>query len=223
MSGQTRTARHVNAFGGCLHVGINLSETPGCLQRARARDAQPCGSTLDTCSGDPLANADPNALLAALYVRIDKEIRRTSWRNRVEVVAMDGFTGFKTAASEELPDAVAVMDPFHVVRLASDALDRCRRRVQLAIHGHRGRKSDPLCTAGRTLHTGADLLTDSLVWIHVSAGEARLRGSVVQRRGLPDGLGVGTPVLGRPRRLPGHRRGMSFHHRCDTSFCRLMI
>ncbi len=28
-----------------------------------------------------------------------------------------GFTGFKTAAAEELPDAVAVMDPFHVVRL----------------------------------------------------------------------------------------------------------
>lgn len=86
--------------------------------------------------------------------------REESWRNRVEVVAMDGFTGFKTAASEELPDAVAVMDPFHVVRLAGDALDRCRRRVQLAIHGHRGRRSDPLYTARRTLHTGTDLLTD---------------------------------------------------------------
>ena len=32
-----------------------------------------------------------------------------SWRDGVEVVAMDGFTGFKTATSEELPDAVAVM------------------------------------------------------------------------------------------------------------------
>ncbi len=30
---------------------------------------------------------------------------------------MDGSTGFKTATAEELPDAVAVMDPFHVVRL----------------------------------------------------------------------------------------------------------
>ena len=73
---------------------------------------------------------------------------------------MDGFTGFKTATAEELPDAVAVMDPFHVVRLAGDALDRCRRRVQQAIHGHRGRKDDPLYRARRTLHTGADLLTD---------------------------------------------------------------
>ena len=86
--------------------------------------------------------------------------RPQSWRNDVEVVAMDGFTGFKTAAAEELPDAVAVMDPFHVVRLAGDALDQCRRRVQQAIHGHRGYKDDPLYTSRRTLHTGADLLTD---------------------------------------------------------------
>jgi transposase len=86
--------------------------------------------------------------------------RPDAWRDAVEVVAMDGFTGFKTATAEELPDAVAVMDPFHVVRLAGDALDRCRRRVQQAIHGHRGMKDDPLYSARRTLHTGADLLTD---------------------------------------------------------------
>jgi transposase len=86
--------------------------------------------------------------------------RPQDWRDAVEVVAMDGFTGFKTATAEELPDAVPVMDPFHVVRLAGQALDECRRRVQRAIHGHRGRKGDPLYTARRTLHTGADLLTD---------------------------------------------------------------
>jgi transposase len=86
--------------------------------------------------------------------------RPDAWRDAVEVVAMDGFTGFKTAAVEELPDAVAVMDPFHVVRLAGDALDRRRRRVPQAIHGHRGRKEDPLYKSRRTLHTGAGLLTD---------------------------------------------------------------
>ena len=73
---------------------------------------------------------------------------------------MDGFTGFKTATTEELPEAVAVMDPFHVVRLAGDALDACRRRVQQDTRGHRGRAGDPLYSARRTLHTGADLLTD---------------------------------------------------------------
>jgi len=48
--------------------------------------------------------------------------RPQAWRDRVEVVAMDGFTGFKTAAAEELPQAVAVMDPFHVVRVRHEAL-----------------------------------------------------------------------------------------------------
>src|SRR5512143_2623829 len=86
--------------------------------------------------------------------------RDASWREAVEVVAMDGFTGFKTATTEELPDAVPVMDPFHVVRLAGDALDGCRRRVQQHTRGHRGRTDDPLYGARRTLHTGAGLLTD---------------------------------------------------------------
>ncbi|KQH78797.1 transposase, partial [Mycobacterium gordonae] len=86
--------------------------------------------------------------------------RPKDWRDRVEVVAMDGFSGFKTAATEELPDAATVMDPFHVVRLAGNALDECRRRVQLATCGHRGRSTDPLYRSRRTLHTGADLLTD---------------------------------------------------------------
>jgi transposase len=86
--------------------------------------------------------------------------RPQAWREAVEVVAMDGFTGFKTAAAEEIPAAVAVMDPFHVVRLAGDALNDCRRRVQQTTRGRRGRKNDPLYRARRTLHTGADLLTD---------------------------------------------------------------
>ena len=74
---------------------------------------------------------------------------------------VDGrVTGFRTATSHELPEATAVLDPFHVVRLAGEALDRCRRRVQQDLHGHRGRSTDPLYRARRTLHTGADLLTD---------------------------------------------------------------
>jgi len=85
--------------------------------------------------------------------------RPPAWRDAVDVVAMDGFTGFKTATTEELPDAVPVMDPFHVVQLAGQALDQCRRRVQRDLHGHRGRAGDPLYTARRTLHTGTGLLT----------------------------------------------------------------
>ena len=89
--------------------------------------------------------------------------RDQDWRGRVEVVAMDGFTGFKSAAGEELPQARAVMDPFHVVSLAGDKLDQCRRRVQRTITGRRGRAGDRLYRARRTLLTGAGLLTDAQV------------------------------------------------------------
>lgn len=84
--------------------------------------------------------------------------RPAEWSERIEVVAMDGFSGFKTATAEELPDAVPVMDPFHVVRLAGDALDRTRQRVQQDTLGHRGRTGDPLYGVRCTLHTGAGFL-----------------------------------------------------------------
>ena len=73
---------------------------------------------------------------------------------------MDGFTWFKTAASEEPPTATAVMEPLHAVRLARDALDQCRRRVQQELHGHRGQAGDPLFPVRCALHAGTDLLTE---------------------------------------------------------------
>ncbi len=84
----------------------------------------------------------------------------SKFRAGIETVAMDGFTGFKSAAAEAIPDAVTVMDPFHVVALAGDAVDRCRQRVQHQLHGHRGRSGDPLYSIRRVLRTGAALLTD---------------------------------------------------------------
>ena len=53
------------------------------------------------------------------------------------------------------------MDPFHVVSLAGDKLDQCRRRIQRVITGRRGRAGDRLYRARRTLRTGAGLLTDT--------------------------------------------------------------
>ena len=87
--------------------------------------------------------------------------RPEAWRDGVKVVvAMDGFTGFKTAASEKLPTATTVMDPFHIARLAKDAPDQYRHRAQQELHRHHGRTDDPLCRARRTLHTSTELLTE---------------------------------------------------------------
>lgn len=44
--------------------------------------------------------------------------RDQAWRDGVDVVAMDGFIGFKTAAREEVPGAVALLGRVNVVRLA---------------------------------------------------------------------------------------------------------
>lgn len=84
----------------------------------------------------------------------------SAFRGGVEIVAMDGFTGYKTATTETLPHTTAVMDPFHVVALASKALDQCRQRIQQATLGRRGRSGDPLYGARKTLLTGQDYLTD---------------------------------------------------------------
>jgi transposase len=82
-----------------------------------------------------------------------------AFRDRIEVVAMDGFGGYKTAATEQLSQATAVMDPFHVVALAGTKLDLCRQRVQQQTCGHRGRTGDPLYGVRRTLRTRLPLLS----------------------------------------------------------------
>lgn len=88
------------------------------------------------------------------------EAQTDQFRARVAIVAMDGFTGFKTAAAEAVPDATAVMDPFHVVALAGDKLNATRQRIQRELTGGSGRADDPLYKARRTLRTGRALLTD---------------------------------------------------------------
>jgi transposase len=88
------------------------------------------------------------------------DARDQAFRDHVQIVAMDGFGGYKNAATEALPDSVTVMDPFHVVALAGAKLDLCRQRVQQDTLGHRGRSGDPLYRVRRTLRTRHALLTD---------------------------------------------------------------
>jgi transposase len=81
-------------------------------------------------------------------------------RVTVEHAALDPFRGYANAIRDELPDAVAVLDAFHVVKLGGQALDEVRRRVQQATLGRRGHKHDPLYRIRRTLLTGEEHLTD---------------------------------------------------------------
>jgi transposase len=73
----------------------------------------------------------------------------------VQVAVLDPFRGYKNAIDDHLQDAVAVLNAFHVVKLAGHAVDEVRRRVQQEIHGHRSRKNDPLYRIRNILHAGA--------------------------------------------------------------------
>ncbi|GLZ02509.1 hypothetical protein Acsp02_97600 [Actinoplanes sp. NBRC 103695] len=82
---------------------------------------------------------------------------------------MDPFRCYANAIRSELADeTVTLLDAFHVVKLASSAVDEVRRRVQQTALGRRGRKKDSLYRIRRLLTTAArENLTDR--------GPARLR------------------------------------------------
>ena len=78
----------------------------------------------------------------------------------VEQAALDPFRGYANAIHHGLPDAVAVLDAFHVVRLGTQVVDEVRRRVQQDTLGRRGHKHDPLYKIRGLLRHGAEHLTE---------------------------------------------------------------
>ena len=81
----------------------------------------------------------------------------------IEHAALDPFRGYANAIRDELPDSVAVLDAFHVVRLGTHVVDEVRRRVQQEQLGHRGHKDDPLYRIRGLLRHGAEHLTQRQV------------------------------------------------------------
>lgn len=70
--------------------------------------------------------------------------RPETWRAAVSTTVTDLHEPFRKAHAQNLPNAVAIADPFHVVGVANRALDKTRRAVQTETLGHRGRSPDPL-------------------------------------------------------------------------------
>jgi len=87
----------------------------------------------------------------------------TQFTSTVEHAALDPFRGYANAIRDQLPDAVAVLDAFHVVRLGTQVLDEVRRRVQQDTLGHRGHKHDPLYRIRGLLRHGLEHLTERQV------------------------------------------------------------
>jgi transposase len=86
--------------------------------------------------------------------------RGEAFRAGVKIATLDPFHGYKNAIDDQLEDAVAVLDAFHIVKLASAVVDDVRRRVQQETTGHRGRRDDPLYRVRNILRAGQEHLTE---------------------------------------------------------------
>lgn len=105
------------------------------------------------------------------------QARSDEWLTRVVWACLDLSGGYRKVFNTVIPHAEHVADPFHVVRLANQALDEVRRRVQNATLGHRGRKTDPLYRCRRLLTMAEER--------HTNTSNTKLRGLL--DAGDPDG------------------------------------
>ena len=87
--------------------------------------------------------------------------RPSSRLNNIAWAVLDLSGPYRAAFDAALPDTKQVADPFHVVKLANDALDEVRCRVQNQTLGHRGRKDDPLYRARKLLVSASERITDN--------------------------------------------------------------
>ena len=89
------------------------------------------------------------------------------WRAAITHVSMDTSATYARAARLALPNAVVVVDRFHLVALANRAVTEYRRELAWATRGRRGRKIDPeWAQRNRLLRAGETLTHDEATKMH---------------------------------------------------------
>ncbi len=86
--------------------------------------------------------------------------RTPQFRDAVQFVAIDPAASYASAIRTALPGATIVVDHFHLIQLANDALTKVRRRVTWDLRERRGRKRDPEWANRRRLLTAWERLSD---------------------------------------------------------------
>ena len=119
-----------------------------------------------TCPGGQLLDVVPGRDATAPTAWLEEQ--PSAWRDGITWGTLDLSGAYRSAFTEALPRAGQVADPFHVIRLADDAVDETRRRVQNDTLGHRGRRGDPLYRIRRLLLAAHERLD--------GRADARLRG-----------------------------------------------
>ena len=88
--------------------------------------------------------------------------RTPEFRAAIEYVAIDPAAVYAAAVRTQglLPNATLVVDHFHLVQLANDAVTKVRRRVTWELKDRRGGKIDPEWANRRRLLTGRERLSE---------------------------------------------------------------
>ena len=153
----------------CERVGavsaLGLDETLY-KREGRWRTRRWCTSIVDV-SGGPAPRRCPWSRRHGPH-RVAGGTTLAAWRDGITWGTLDLSGAYRSAFTEALPRAGQVADPFHVIRLADDAVDETRRRVQNDTLGHRGRRGDPLYRIRRLLLAAHERLD--------GRADARLRG-----------------------------------------------
>jgi len=97
--------------------------------------------------------------------------RPQEWLAAISVAALDPYRGYANGLLAHLGHATVVVDHFHAVRLANQAIDDVRCRIQNQTTGHRGRRGDPLYAIRRLALMGAERLSER-GWGRLLAGLA---------------------------------------------------
>ncbi|WP_419917601.1 ISL3 family transposase [Candidatus Poriferisocius sp.] len=144
--------------GATFGVGFDETVMNSATRRRRCRYIT---AAVDTATGqviDVFDGRDANDL----HKWVSAQPR--GWRQNIRVVCCDPHEGYRKAiraliAQGLLPAGTRLAtDPFHIVRLANQAITRARQRTQQQTTGHRGRKGDPLYGIRKLLLMAAERL-----------------------------------------------------------------
>ena len=114
----------------------------------------------------------------------------------------------KNAIDDQLQDATSVLDAFHIIKLAGDALDEVRRRVQQDTTGHRARTGAPFYQIRLLLRASRHKLTprqQERLRAAFTADEAHISADVAYHctQQVRDVFHQATPSQS-PKLTPGH-------------------
>jgi hypothetical protein len=145
------------------------------------------------------------------------EDRPDEWGAAIRWGGLDLSGPYRKTFDDTLAHVIQVADPFHLVKLANQKLDECRR-FQNATLGHRGRKPDPLYRARRLSIKAHERLDErgetkllGLLAAGDPGGEVRstwhakevVRSSTTSRtRSSPKSSSTNSPLISKTRRIP---------------------